>query len=147
MPQCELCGKETELISVIIEGVNIRTCLDCGKHGQVAEAPQRIIQKEIPVTPEIIEDITKNFSFLIKKARETINLTQKEYAKKLGIKESILQKLENNKHKPSLDLAKKIEAILHINLIEKIEESKESFKTTSSESLTIGDIIKKKIKL
>jgi len=142
MVQCELCGKDTTLVNVLIEGVNLNACSDCGKHGRAITA-KRTIQRD----EEISEDISPDYDVKIKHARESRNLKQQECAKLLNIKESMLQKLETKKMRPSLELAKKIQSLLHISLIEKVESLNTNFSAKKSQPLTIGDIIKNKIKM
>lgn len=142
MVQCELCGKDTTLVNVLIEGVNLNACSDCGKHGRVITAKSTIQRDE-----EISEDISSDYDVKIKHARESRNLKQQECAQLLNIKESMLQKLETKKMRPSLELAKKIQSLLHISLIEKVESLNTNFSAKKSQPLTIGDIIKNKIKM
>jgi len=142
MAQCELCGKDTTLVNVLIEGVNLNACTDCGKHGKAI-----IARKAFQSDEEISEDISPDYDVKIKQARESRNLKQQECAKLLNIKESMLQKLETKKIKPSLELAKKIQSLLHISLIEKVESQNTDFSAKKYQPLTIGDIIKKKIKM
>ena len=142
MAQCELCGKDTTLVNVLIEGVNLNACTDCGKHGKAI-----ITRKALHSDEEISEDISPDYDVKIKQARESRNLKQQECAKLLNIKESMLQKLETKKIRPSLELAKKIQSLLHISLIEKVESQNTDFSAKKSQPLTIGDIIKNKIKM
>ena len=120
MVQCELCGKDTTLVNVLIEGVNLNACSDCGKHGRVITAKSTIQRDE-----EISEDISSDYDVKIKHARESRNLKQQECAQLLNIKESMLQKLETKKMRPSLELAKKIVKISKNKFKLKYDESRE----------------------
>ena len=64
-----------------------------------------------------------------------------EFAKKLSIKESLLNKIENSSFKPSLPLAQKLENVLKIKLIEEVEETKMKIAKGATESVTVGDLI------
>lgn len=141
MAQCELCGKDTTLVTGIIEGINLNLCSICSKHSRIVHEV-KVSAKTKPQESENVDDIKSNFSVQIKQAREQQNLTQKELARKLNLKESMLQKFETGKQKPSLDLAKKLESALNISLIENIQIEQEGYKTTKSPGLTIGDLIK-----
>tara|TARA_Y100000310_G_scaffold43465_1_gene40557 strand:+ start:11590 stop:11757 length:168 start_codon:yes stop_codon:yes gene_type:complete len=50
--------------------------------------------------------------------------------------------LEIGKLEPSIELARKLERLLKINLIETIEVEQEKTKQEKSDVLTIGDILK-----
>ena len=152
MPNCELCGQEKELVQAEIEGIGMFVCRNCARFGQVKESPEvqvkavkKIIKKSTYSEPhlEVTETIAPDYAQKIRKAREKIGLTQEEFAKKINEKESLLHKMETNSFEPSLPLARKLEKLLGIKLIEKIEEKKLILPKGSSEGLTIGDLIKK----
>ena len=151
MAHCELCGKETELISVEIEGIEMSTCRNCAQHGQIKEIPQarsEVVQKNFnkPGRPEphleVTESIISDYAQKIRKAREKLGLKQEDFAKKINEKESLLHKMETGEFEPSLPLARKLEKLLNIQLIEKVEEKKLNIPKGSAGGLTIGDLIK-----
>ncbi len=147
--QCEICGKQAKLISIIIEGSMLQVCKDCAGFGKTVLIPEKpqIKEKQKPVKIKIEETIliTKEYPKLIKDAREKSNLKQKDLAEKAGEKESVIHQLESGILEPSLILAKKLENILKIKLIETHEENKENINFSDS-STTIGDLIKLKRK-
>ncbi len=150
--QCDLCGKEEYLVKTMIEGTELKVCKACSRFGRVIRAPQvphhliqKPIQKQVQQVPtvEVMELVKDDYAELIKKKREQLHLTQEEFAKKLNEKESFLQGIESGKHFPSIELAKKLEKVLNIVLIEEHRELHE--KTNLKEKsnvLTFGDIIK-----
>ena len=149
---CEMCGKETELYTASIEGVTMKVCPRCAGHGKIlrkpAPEPKKIWKKKIsaPAEPEVelVEAIVDDYAKKIRDARTKAGMTQKEFAKKINEKESLLHKMETKSFKPSMPLAKKLEKILHIKLIEQREEEKITMpKTGKSGTLTIGDLIKR----
>jgi len=153
MPNCEICGQETELVIAEIEGMDMSVCHKCAQFGQIKNIPKiktelskKISHKPIHSEPhlEIIETIVPDYSQKIKKARERLDLNQEDFAKKINEKESLLHKMETGSFEPSLPLAKKLEKLLGIKLIQKVEEEKIVSSKISSEGLTIGDLIKKK---
>ncbi|MFH1210026.1 MAG: multiprotein bridging factor aMBF1 [archaeon] len=149
---CEMCGRESELKSAIIEGVTLKVCDNCSRFGKVLEtrkeykeykedkSKKSFFNKE----PKIFEEVVEDFSLRIKKAREDLNLKQEELALKINEKESIIHHLETGKLRPSLELARKIERFFNIKLIEKREEEKKLSIDFKSGDLTIGDLLKKK---
>lgn len=145
---CDLCGKDSELFSANIEGTVLTVCKGCASYGKIlkkAVLPSQRVkkQKTIVAEPEIIEEIVSDFAERIRTAREKRKLTQKEFAKVVAEKESIVHKLETGNFEPSIPLAQKLERALNIQLIEEVTDQKN--KTTSSkqsDSFTLGDFIK-----
>jgi putative transcription factor len=142
MGVCELCGKEAPLITAIVEGTQMTVCQNCGKFGKVIQKPVgHLFQKVVVSTPETAEVVVSNYAQLIRQAREKSGMTMKEFAMTLNEKESIIHKLENSQFVPPINMAKKLEKLLHIKLVE-IEEEEETESTgKSSGAFTIGDII------
>ena len=77
-----------------------------------------------------------------------MGLKQKELAKMLAEKESVIHKLESGNIEPSLNLARKLERQLRIKIIEQHELGKEDNHKYKSKRtvLTIGDLISVKKK-
>ncbi len=152
MTSCDLCGKPSQLIDAIIEGSMVSVCEECSKFGKVIQVkkPQTYFYEKpkkrlIIKKPEIIEIVNNNYAQLIKQARESLNLKQKKLAKMLGIKESLLHKIESSHIKPSLQLAKKFQTFFKIKLIETYEEKETSQEININKTkLTIGDLLKLK---
>lgn len=147
---CELCGKRAKrVMDVVIEGSLISVCPACANYGKtvILERPNSESQRRIKKIPLVEENylITKNYPQLIKQARESQGLLQKELAEKIGEKESVIHQLESGSLEPSAILAKKLENFLKINLIEKYEETNKKI-SLSDTSLTIGDLLNLKKK-
>lgn len=146
-----MCGKETELSRTIVEGTELNVCRQCSGFGKVLrkvhapakEKKRKEIEKE--ETPEIIQVIVPDYPTKVKQARESIGLKQEDFAKKINEKESIIHKIETGHFKPNLKLAKKLAKFLKIKLIEEYKSEKpEQKEKSSSEGVTIGDLIKLK---
>jgi putative transcription factor len=147
--QCNLCDNESKAIA-LIEGVELSVCEDCTKFGTVI----RTISKEVKEKPkknvkvekekETIYLISNNYGNTIKKERENLNFTQKEFANKLSEKESLIHSIESERFEPSIELARKFERFLNITLIERYKEEEFKKEETDLGELTLGDIIKKK---
>ena len=149
---CEMCGKETELYKAVIEGTPLQVCEKCANHGKILKEirtaePKKIRKKKVvaeQIETETTEGVVDNYAKIIRIARTKTGMTQKEFARKINEKESLLHKLETGNFKPSIPLEKKLEKILHIKLIEEREEEKVSVpKAGKSEALTIGDLMKR----
>ena len=153
--QCDMCGKNTNLYRTMIEGAELNVCKDCGGHGRVLGAiktKEEIKQEEIrvreflekkkaPKDIETNERMVEDYSSIIRKKRETLGLTQEEFAKKLNERESIIHNLEHGSFSPPITLARKLEKLLDITLVEEVKTDFKAEKTRGG-ALTIGDMLK-----
>ena len=148
---CDLCGKiEERLNKALIEGVELIVCYECSKFGKVIAPIRKSINKETikaklkaqEESEEKIELLVENYAELIKKAREALGLSQKDFAKTVNEKESTIHKIEIGALEPQLALAKKLEKVLKIKLIEDYHEKHESKKKGRIGGFTLGDFIK-----
>jgi putative transcription factor len=145
MTACEMCGTETKTVFALIEGVELKVCSNCASFGKIIKKPV-IKKKPSPqnfkrAEREIIQVIREDFSRLIRNKREKLGLKQKEFAKFLAEKESIIHQIESGNYTPSLELARKIERQLGINLVESKQIEPQNLKA-KKETYTIGDILK-----
>ncbi|MCX6710398.1 MAG: multiprotein bridging factor aMBF1 [Candidatus Woesearchaeota archaeon] len=156
---CELCGKEgDELFRIDVEGTEMNACAKCSKFGKVvghksAEVERKKTEDEekrresIPEKPEIVEKIVEGFSAKIRNRREELNLKQEDFAKMISVKDSLLHKLETGEFTPPIELARKIERILKIKIVEEVEETHVHYsEKKGGNSMTIGDLVKIKEK-
>ncbi|MBI2652297.1 TIGR00270 family protein [Candidatus Woesearchaeota archaeon] len=144
---CDLCGKVgNSLNRALIEGVELNVCSGCSKFGKVLAPIKRNVgkepTKEFPPKEEKVELLVEDYAEVIKKRRESMGLTQKEFANKINEKEITIHKIETGTLTPPLSLARKLEKILGIKLIEEYLEKQESFKRAKTEGFTLGDFIK-----
>ena len=171
MANCGMCGSEGQLYLTEIEGTKMRVCKECSGFGKVIQTPgqassqgrsgytggpaaKRVLHRRVrnaiaDDAPELVEMIVGNYSTVIRSKREKLGMTQKEFARHINEKESVLQNLEKSKLEPSLELAKKLQKILDITLIEEVEENPNPVINTdaeggSSTEFTLGDFIKKR---
>ena len=150
---CDLCGKvEEELNRTLIEGVELSVCRDCSKFGKFLAPVRRFSPKEQhgmmqraqsqSSKEEKIEILVENYADLIKKKRESMNLSQKDFALKLNEKESTIHHIETGTFEPPIGTIQKLEKFLGIRLVEEHEEKHESVKKSKEEVFTLGDFIK-----
>ncbi|MBW9222386.1 TIGR00270 family protein [Methanothermococcus sp. SCGC AD-155-C09] len=161
--QCELCGKEDKkLTTVRIEGVEMQVCSECSKYGVIPKTyskkpkPRGIIKTKpsnkkttsyIRPRRDIFDNlktIVEDYGNIIKEAREKKGMSIKDLAKKVGIKESTLHKIERNELEPEEKYISKLERELNIVLYE--EGDQEYNNTISNEEITLGHFIKVKKK-
>lgn len=145
-----MCGKTTESFAkAMIEGVQLDVCSECAKFGKVIAQPKRFSAKEQhkqyikqqQAKEEKVELLVEDYAEIIKKKRESMGLTQKDFANKINEKETIVHKIETGAFSPPLPLAKKLERLLGVKLIGGFEEKHESMKKTKYGGFTLGDFI------
>jgi putative transcription factor len=166
--RCEICGEEVAERGTMIdvEGAKLFVCWQCRKFGEEvkrrpskpsaqsvqrsAKTPVQNIRRTVKPRVERVREtrqaspeleLVEDYPQRIRRARESLNLTQEDLAKRIGERLSIVQKLETGKMWPSDTLVEKLGRILRLTLRAPVEEESvpHQYKRTSSE-LTIGDI-------
>jgi len=146
---CELCGREIRRGFLIrIEGAVLVACDDCAERGEIIrrvyEREQRKPEREY--TREEQEDVEEvlvdNYGRIIRRARESRGLSIQELAAKIGIKESTLRKIEDEKLVPPVDVARKLERVLGIRLYVKERTAEYKPEGAPKKELTLGDIVR-----
>ena len=136
MSNCDMCGKENKLVKVNVEGTILNVCGLCSKFGDVIEEIRIAKPIRFKKVDENVEDLVEGFGEIVKRARERRNLMQRDVAKELNVKESIIHKIETGSFVPDLVLAKKLENFFSVKLI-KIY-GKLDFK---DRNLRVGDLL------
>jgi len=153
---CDMCGKEAELYKTIIEGTEMDVCESCSKFGKVlhkiktdedykAENKKKKPEQKFPEPKkEIVETIVEDYASIIKRKREELGMSQRDFAKKVAEKESIIHKIETGRMEPNIDMARKFERMLHIKLVESTEAEPDTAVRPKAreEMLTLGDMVK-----
>ena len=152
--QCEMCGSKGEIFRVSIEDAILNVCKRCSKYGTVLskvmieepkkkEKEQKRVEKVKPQPEkEIVFVIVSDYADKIKKGREKLGLKQKDFAKLINERDSMVSKLETGSIEPSIKLARKLERFLKIKLVEEYEESSKALPKAKGEGFTIGDLVK-----
>ena len=158
MADCEMCGSTvSRLVSAKIEGTIMKVCPNCARYGSQLEPPSQRVNnftasrpKRVFVNPDDNRVIVKNYSSVIKNARESKGLKQEQVAKQLNEKESLIHSIESGHLSPSFKTARKLEKFFGIRLIEDIpslpDESEDALESQGAEPLTMGDLLKKAMK-
>ena len=148
---CDLCGKNGELYRAVIEDVELNVCSSCSSYGKIVgkipfkkDASTQVYSAKKQEQKENIEMIVGEYPSIIKKSRESLGMTQKEFSLKINEKESLMHKIETGSIEPSIHLARKLEKALKVKLVESYAEQHETISTAKSESYTLGDFIKLK---
>lgn len=159
---CEICGRElgqSEAKRVVVEGSLLIVCQDCftklSKKTTVREEQRKPIihrdkglvkktQFSQPRQRSIEEyEVVEDYATRVKTARERIGWSQEVLAQKIGEGVNVVKRIETGKLKPSIELAKKLEKILGVRLLEPVvdEETKTTTRSKRDDYLTIGDLI------
>jgi len=133
--KCEVCGVNivSEPFIVEIDGAILSVCSKCAKLGKPAKlTPIHEIKKRetskhesIMRSPTLDSEeelvVREDFATVLRNARESMHLTQEQIGMKINEKSSVIAKLESGKMKPSIALAKKLEHVMKIRLLERRE--------------------------
>jgi len=145
---CDMCGSKGEMFKVNIDDSVLTVCIECSKFGKVISTVKpKEMQKKKEAKEEkqkivVVSFVMQDYAEKVKKARETRGLRQEEFAKKINEKESVIHNIESGRFEPPIELAKKLEKILHIKLVEQYEDLKGIPQKTREDTYTIGDFIK-----
>ena len=145
---CEMCGREQAIIRASVEGSILAVCQGCGKYGKAVGRISTPIQakaakaEEKPLPEEETEFIVANSGQLLKHKREQLGLKQEEFARKIAVKESALHKMETGALPPSIPDARRIEKLLGMKLIERVQVAEKAVPEAKKDQLTLGDMIK-----
>ncbi|MCD6511876.1 MAG: TIGR00270 family protein [Thaumarchaeota archaeon] len=126
MPVCEICGANVKkLIKIEIDGAVFEVCPNCSKLGKPVKArmappPRKARPRRFELElPEV--ELKPDYSYLVKRARERLGLTQEELGRRIGEKPSVISHIETGKLRPDDRLARKLERFLGIELFEPLE--------------------------
>ena len=152
---CDMCGAQGKLYRTIVEGAELSLCQECSSFGKVIGIiEQKIESRQAPkknaniehAQPELMDILVDGYAQKIREKRQSLGLSQEDFAKKINEKESLVQKIESGHFEPPIGLAKKIGSFLKIKLVEEYEEKHEKLSHSRNDSFTIGDFIKVKEK-
>jgi len=146
-----MCGQpiQGKAYRVIIEGAEMILCERCFRSVKAKLAPpkkeekpkpskQRVTRKRKVVEEVVVEDYAKR----VREARERLGMSRRELGMKVGEHETIIKRIELGRLQPDLELARKLERVLGIQLIKKVEyEEVEGTTTQIPKELTLGDIV------
>ncbi|MGC9152584.1 MAG: multiprotein bridging factor aMBF1 [Vulcanisaeta sp.] len=165
---CDVCGSviDGEPVIVEIDGAVLTLCQKCArkyvgvKGVKVIRGPSPIQAAQQPMTvvkyesrrgttyrvnkPRVNVDryeVVENYAELIKEARESLGMSRDVLAKVIGVKESVLKRIEDGQLIPDIELARKLEKTLGISLLREVEETQVNVGKPVNRSLTLGDVV------
>ena len=155
--RCEICGVEIrgKAYKVIVDRSELIVCQRCASRvGSIIEvidlnsSRKKVNKRSFSYKPvrsrkqKIVEEIVEDYSERIKEARNKIGITRDVLAAMVGEKVSTIRRIEEGMLQPTLGLAKKLEKVLKIKLIEKYQEEEEyDYYSDTSYDVTLGDIV------
>ncbi len=163
---CEMCGKEVpRLRKVMVDGIPLEVCNECARFGQdavretpvdelpatgpaaVATPPARTLPARQGKRKDALSagemELAEDWSKRIIQGRRRKDMTQEELAKRLNEKKSVISRMETGEMRPSDSLVKKLEKVLEIKLMERVEFQLEpSKRQVGSGGVTLGDLIR-----
>jgi len=152
---CELCGREIKgtPYSITIDRVKVIVCKKCASRYRDAQPLSKTTRRQsihIPkpqrrsIPKDLKFTVVEDYAQIIKEAREMMGLTREVLAKMVGEKESVIKKIEEGRLIPPIELARKLERVLKVNLVveEDLELETYTYETPRhSYELTLGDIV------
>ncbi len=163
--ECPICGGIIwgKGQKVLIEGAKITVCQSCAQFGKkiittnksnysftnkTKKSPHKPIKQKTRDFIQSSIEIVPDYSKRIRVVRSFNKLNQEQFAAKLNEKPSLIRRIESGKAKPTEKLAKKIEKVYNIKLLEKVDEievnTKKYMKKQTGSSLGDMAFIKKK---
>ena len=165
--RCEVCGKEIlgPPQRRVIEGAKLTVCSKCAQFGSAewgtpkpapVKAPSVIgrVQAIPPPAPrprirndvETVEsqELVEDYGAQIRKARQKLGLSEKDLAKKMQEKESVVKNLEKQELTPDQRLIAKIKKYLSLDIVERVDAPKGGIIAKPTGAKTIGDMLKMK---
>ena len=153
---CEMCGMpiEGKPYKVIVEGTEMIVCERCYRSikakatpiepKSVKEKPKKSVkkQKEAPKKKVVEYEVVEDYARRVREARERLGMSREELGTKVGAGENVIKRIELGRLEPDLELARKLEKVLGIKLVRKVEyEETVTTKAPKDEELTLGDIV------
>jgi putative transcription factor len=89
-------------------------------------------------------ELAEDYGSQIRKARQRLGLSEKDLAKKMQEKESVVKNLEKQEFTPDQKLISKIRKHLGIDIVERIESAKSGIVAKATGAKTIGDMLRMK---
>ncbi len=143
---CEFCGGNIrgEPQAVNLDGGLFRVCTNCSRLGKPARIPERrVIARPTGLGPAVVRvprpspppsptfeddemELRRDYSKIIKEAREMRGLSQEDLGRKINEKPSMISHLETGSMKPDDILARKLEHFLKIGLLVPVEDETEA---------------------
>jgi len=150
--RCEICGKKLveEPLKIKLDGSIMITCKECSKFGKIQReppkpkrpgAPRGSVTRRVQRPREPAEEVVENVNDIVREAREKKGWSREELGEKIYEKASVVTRIESGKMIPDLKLARKIEKLMNVVLVEKNDDvTADEVGHSKIRGATIGDI-------
>lgn len=157
---CEMCGRPVlrrEMKIIYVENVRLSVCQSCYTRlarGDIAreieesaKAREERPRPRAERRPEerVIEEyeVVQDYADRIRQAREKLGLTQKALADMVKESENTIKRIESGRLVPTIALARKLESVLSIKLLEPVVEAAQARLPNPAKmrELTLGDVV------
>ncbi len=146
---CEVCGKPIagKGHRILMDGAELLVCDECftklTKSGRAVPVTSKVNQvrpkPKAKERPEEMLEVVDDYPDIIRKARESKGWTQAALAQRLRVSEALVKKIESGKYKPTVDLARRLESLLGVRLLQPVESEGEE-EEPPADTLTFGDV-------
>lgn len=150
---CEICGRpiEGEPIPVEVDNAVLYVCRSCAtRYGKkiLSQNPQprrapppRPKPAPAPHLPPVEVELVESYGEVVRKARENLGLSREALAAMLGVKETVLRRIEAGQLQPDISLARKLERALGVRLlVEAQDEGGAKGGGRVERGLTLGEV-------
>ena len=130
---CEVCGREIfgSPNYRVIEGGKLTVCGQCAQFSTQEWDPARPQARKTPTRRRSAQprrrsdidsaeslELVDGYGMMIKKARQKKGLSIEDFSKQIREKESVVKKLEKENMNPPMNLVKKVQNSLGVNILE-----------------------------
>ena len=153
--RCEVCGQEIrgEPRRRVIEGAKMVVCGRCTHYGSEDWSPissnrprrrnrRSVVRRKSEVEQAEELELVVDYGKIIKTARQNAKMSVEDLARKIQEKESVIKKLEKEEFNPNPSLARKLQRVLGIEIMEKVENSSGPILSRPLGTRTLGDLIR-----
>ena len=148
---------------VLVKGATLHVCAECSKGRtrvqthvpdvDVAPVKPKVVRKEPFALPKPKPSVPKQelelslrpmkgYGRLIHKAREGKGMSVEDFSRVVGMRESLIRKIEAEKITPSISDLRRIERALGVRLVEAYSDDIDTPTPKSDSTLTLGEVAK-----
>jgi putative transcription factor len=148
---------------VLVKGAKLHACAECSKGRtrvqtripdvDVAPVKPKVVRKEPFALPQPKPSVPKQelelslrpmqgYGRLIHKAREGKGMSVEDFSRVVGMRESLIRKIEAEKITPSISDLRRIERALGVRLVEAYSDDMDALIPKSDSTLTLGEVAK-----
>ena len=138
-------------MKIKLDGSIMITCKECSKFGKIQREPPKPkipgvsrsshATRRVQRPREPAEEVVENVKDIVRQAREKKGWSREELGEKIYEKASVVTRIESGKMIPDLKLARKIEKLMNVVLVEKNDDvTADEIGHLKIRGATIGDI-------